>query len=65
MESLFGRKNDFLDGGFSLNINKQKQYTVVVIYMDGYKKEYNCIERPWQYVSKVKKNPNVRTCYVK
>lgn len=42
-----------------------KQYTVVVIYLDGYKKEYNCIENPWQYIAKVKKNPKVKSAYIK
>ena len=42
-----------------------KQYTVVVIYHDGYKKEYNCIEQPWQYIEKVKKNPKVKAAYIK
>ena len=42
-----------------------KVYTVVVIYLDGYKKEYQGIDRPWQYIAKVKKNPKVRTAYIK
>jgi len=42
-----------------------KQYTVVVIYLDGYKKEYNCIENPWQYIEKVKKNPKVKSVFLK
>jgi len=44
---------------------KPKQYTVVVIDLDGYKKEYNCIESPWQYIAKVKKNPRVKAAYIK
>ena len=65
MESLFGHKKNFLDGGFSNNLNKPQQYTVVVVYMDGYKKEYKCIEKPWQYISKVKNNPNVKSAFIK
>lgn len=42
-----------------------KQYTVVVVYNDGYTKEYKCIERPWQYIAKVKKNPQVKSAYIK
>jgi len=42
-----------------------KQYTVVVIYLDGYKKEYPCIENPFPYMSKIKKNPKVKTCFIK
>ena len=42
-----------------------KQYTVVVIYLDGYRKEYNCIEQPQPFINKVKKNPKVKTCFIK
>jgi hypothetical protein len=65
MQSLFGHKNNFLDGSFSDNLSRPKQYTVVVIYLDGYRKEYNCIERPFQYMAKIKTNPKVKTCFIK
>ena len=42
-----------------------KQYTVVVVYLNGYKKEYKCIEQPWQYMAKIKKNPKIKTCFIK
>ena len=42
-----------------------KQYTVVVVYLNGYKKEYPCIESPWQYIAKVKKNQKVKSAYIK
>lgn len=42
-----------------------KQYTVVVVYHNGYSKEYKCIEKPWQYIAKVKQNPKVKTAYIK
>jgi hypothetical protein len=42
-----------------------KQYTVVVIYLDGYRKEYPCIESPFQYMNAIKKNPKVKTCFIK
>ena len=42
-----------------------KQYTVVVIYLDGYRKEYNCIEKPFEYMAKVKKNPKVKSCFIR
>ena len=44
---------------------RPKQYTIVIIYLDGYRKEYPCIENPWQYMNKVKKNPKVKTCFIK
>lgn len=56
-------KREFFDG-FNMSL-KPKQYTVVVVYLDGYKKEYNCIEKPWQYIEKVKKNPKVKTAWIK
>jgi len=42
-----------------------KQYTIVVVYLDGYRKEYKCIEKPWQYISQVKKNPKVKNVFIK
>jgi len=44
---------------------KPKVYTIVVIYLNGYKKEYYGIDKPWQYINKVKTNPRVRTAYIK
>jgi len=60
---LKNTKEDFF-GGFSGNL-RPKQYTVVVVYLDGYKKEYPCIESPWQYIAKVKQNPKVKSAYIK
>ena len=62
MHPFFKNKNDFKQG-FDLNL-RPKQYTVVVLYLDGYKKEYKCIEQPWQYISKVKKNPKVKNAWI-
>lgn len=44
---------------------RPKVYTVVVVYHDGYTKEYQAIEKPWQYINKVKQNPAVKTAYIK
>lgn len=57
------RKNFF--GGFNENIYRPKQYTVVVIYMNDYRKEYKCIENPWKYIEKVKQNPKVKHAFIK
>jgi hypothetical protein len=65
LKPLFNNRDNFLDGGFSANINHPTQYTVVVIYLDGYRKEYKCIERPFQYMAKIKSNPKVKTCFIK
>lgn len=63
MSFFFSKKNSFTEGfDFSL---QPKQYTVVVVYLDGYKKEYKCIEQPWQYIAKVKKNPKVKAAWIK
>jgi uncharacterized membrane protein len=39
-------------------------YTIVIIYMNDYKKEIHCIENPWAYINEVKKNPNVKNVYI-
>lgn len=44
---------------------KPKLYTIVVMYLDGYKKEIYGIEKPWQYIEVVKKNPKVKSAWVK
>ncbi len=56
-------KKNFLGG--IIEPLRPKQYTVVVVYIDGYKKEYKCIEQPWRYIEKVKKNPKVKTAFIK
>jgi len=56
-------KREFFSG-FDMPL-RPKQYTVVVLYLDGYKKEYKCIEKPWQYIEKVKKNPKVKNAWIK
>lgn len=40
-------------------------YTVVVVYLDGFKKEYPGIENPHQYISKIKKNPKVKSAFIR
>jgi hypothetical protein len=40
-------------------------YTVVVIYLDGFKKEYQGIDNPWKYIAKIKTNPKVKSAYIK
>jgi hypothetical protein len=44
---------------------RTRYYTVVVVYQDGYKKEYCCIEKPHSYITRVKQNPQVKTAYIK
>lgn len=61
--SKSGKRGDILDG-FSLNV-RPKLYTVVVLYNSGYKKEYGAIENPWQYMAKIKTNPQVKSCWIK
>jgi hypothetical protein len=59
---LFGKTEDFFKDSVSL---RTRYYTVVVVYHDGYKKEYCCIEKPHSYIMQVKKNPKVKTAYIK
>jgi len=44
---------------------KPVYYTVVVVYLDGFKKEYHGIEKPHQYINKIKKNPKVKTAFIR
>jgi hypothetical protein len=60
---LKNNRNDFF-GNIIVPL-RPKQYTIVVLYLNGYKKEYSCIEHPWRYIEKVKKNPKVKNCYIK
>lgn len=59
---LNGNTENFFKDSVSL---RTRYYTVVVVYHDGYKKEYCCIEKPHSYISKVKQNPQVKTAYIK
>ena len=61
--SFFKKDRSFIDD--IVRPLKPKVYTVVVVYMDGYRKEYQGIANPWQYIKKVKTNPRVKTAYVK
>lgn len=61
--SKSGKRGDIL-GGFDLSM-RPKQYTVVVLYNSGYQKEYKCIEKPWQYMAKIKTNPQVKSTWIK
>lgn len=61
--SKSGKKGDILSG-FDLSM-RPKLYTVVVLYNNGYKKEYRAIEKPWQYMEKIKTNPQVKSCWIK
>lgn len=65
MQDFFRKniKKDFF-GDFSSSI-KPKIYTVIVLGMDGIKREYHGISKPWQYIAKVKKNPSVKSAWIK
>jgi len=51
--------------GDIINPLRPKVYTIIVVYLDGYKKEIQGIEKPFQYMEAVKKNPKVQKCYIK
>lgn len=59
---LNSEPKDFLGG--ILNLEPEGK-TVVVVYVDGYKKEYYGIQKPHQYITKVLQNPAVKTAFVK
>lgn len=59
---LNGNTNNFFKESVSLG---PTYYTVVIVFLGGYRKEVHCIERPWPYISKLKRNPKVKTAYIK
>lgn len=63
--NFFGKKK-FFDKSNFLDLNKsQKPCTVMVQMMNGKVKEYPGIQKPWQYIAKVKKNPDVKNAWIK
>jgi hypothetical protein len=71
---MFGEDNKFIKRGFDLHSNKffdgyiplkEKTYCIVIIYDNNYRKEIYGIENPWQFIAALKKNPRVKTVYIK
>jgi hypothetical protein len=62
MDKFFGGKNDFFKAFSTL---KDPVCTVVVIYQDGFRKEYPGITNAWKYMAKLKTNPRVKHCFIK
>lgn len=44
---------------------KPKTYCIVIVYDNGHTYEKHGIERPWSYINKLKKNPRIKTAYIK
>lgn len=44
---------------------KPKTYTIIIIYDNNTKNEITGIENPWKYMNALKKNPRIKTCYIK
>jgi hypothetical protein len=42
-----------------------RDVTIMVIYLNGNIREIRHIENPWAYMKEIKKNPNVKTCFIK
>lgn len=63
MHSFFNDKKskNFLEP-FTL---RPKVYTIVIVFINGNSIEHECIENPWAYMNVLKKNPQVKTCYIK
>jgi len=53
--------NKFFDGYVPL---KTVTYCVVVIYDNNYRKEIYGIENPWMFMKAMKKNVNVKNCFI-
>ena len=63
----------FLKSGFSLKPNsffdgyvplKDVTVCVVVVYNDGHSFE-NWVQNPWPYMKAMKRNPLVKTCFIR
>jgi hypothetical protein len=70
---MFNNDDNFLKS-FNLNSNKffngyiplkDITYCVVIIYENNYRKEVYGIKNPWQMINGLKKNPKVKSCYIK
>ena len=55
-------QTDFFKGVVPL---RPVYYTVCVVFLDGFKKDYYGIENPHQYIAKIKKNPKVKAAFIK
>lgn len=44
---------------------KPVYYTVCVVYLDGFKKDYYGIDNPYKYINQVLKNPKVKTAFIR
>ena len=40
------------------------RYDICIIFIDGNKKEIYGIDNPWAYMNSLKKNPNIKNCYI-
>ena len=65
---------EFIKSGFSLKSKsffdgyvplKPVTHCVVVIFDNNYKKEFYGIENPWQFINGLKKNPRVKSAFIK
>ena len=55
-------KKDFFEGYVPL---KEITYCIVIIYDNNYQKEIYGIKNPWQFLNALKKNPKIKTAYIK
>jgi hypothetical protein len=70
---MFDNTNNFLKG---INIKPSKffdgyiplkeiTYCIIIIYDNNFRKEIYGITNPWQFIKGIKKNPRVKTAYIK
>jgi len=68
-----GKSKNIILSGFSTNPNKffnsnsffkEPTHTIVVIYTNGYSKDFHEIQNPWKFMNGMKKNPKVQDCYI-
>jgi len=55
-------KNKFFNGYVPL---KPVTYCVIVVYDNNFRKEIYGVENPWQLINGLKKNPKVKSAYIK
>ena len=65
MSDFFGKDGIIKRGQFFKNDNTIKPRTVVVLMKDGTTRQHEGIKDPWRYIAACKKNPDVKTAWIK
>jgi len=44
---------------------KPKIYIVIIVFINGNIVEETCVNNPWAFINTLKKNPKIKTAYIK